>query len=352
MREMKNEMFHSRLFGYNRPDVDHDVSELALQNQNDLNWAENEISNYRIRNEKLKKQIKQMNDLLENLSIPLHLLEYSADKSEILMRLYENYLDQRIADFRMMSDQTEQLYANQVAVIKAEMNINQLTLERALNIIMQKNDDLNQNIEEFSSMAPSGIRLTGSASALEMKELFEFAKTKDVSMPENLLLTDVIPDVSADMHEAAITPEYNPHAETFSSVEANTADGNPIKNPINLNNFWGDFSEIDEFECDTLDASDVHKTKFEQGYPSDTNVEHGYQDGKQEEFGRRLNPAGKYIIGKIAGEDLYDAEGNLIIRKDETITEQIVIEAEKADKLSELIIDMTIPDVPIFSAVK
>jgi hypothetical protein len=48
----------------------------------------------------------------------------------------------------------------------------------------------------------------------------------------------------------------------------------------------------------------------------------------------------KYVIGKIAGEDLYDRNGKLIIGRKSLITSQVVDYADKEGKLPELIINM------------
>ena len=52
----------------------------------------------------------------------------------------------------------------------------------------------------------------------------------------------------------------------------------------------------------------------------------------------------KYIIGKIAGEDLFDRKGNLIIGRNNLITSDKVDYADREGKLSELIISMILPD--------
>ncbi len=52
----------------------------------------------------------------------------------------------------------------------------------------------------------------------------------------------------------------------------------------------------------------------------------------------------RYIVGKVAGEDLRDVQGTLIIAKGEAITAEIVAEAETSGKLPELIINMQLPD--------
>ncbi|OPY55722.1 MAG: hypothetical protein A4E55_02455 [Pelotomaculum sp. PtaU1.Bin035] len=51
----------------------------------------------------------------------------------------------------------------------------------------------------------------------------------------------------------------------------------------------------------------------------------------------------KYVVGKLAGEDLLDNNDQIIISKNELITAAIIDKAEKEGKLAELIIHMVIP---------
>lgn len=51
----------------------------------------------------------------------------------------------------------------------------------------------------------------------------------------------------------------------------------------------------------------------------------------------------QYIVGKVAGEDLYDQEGHLIIAKSKVINRQVVNKAHSEGKLAELIVNMKIP---------
>ncbi|MFA7206940.1 MAG: hypothetical protein WC102_11500, partial [Saccharofermentanales bacterium] len=47
-----------------------------------------------------------------------------------------------------------------------------------------------------------------------------------------------------------------------------------------------------------------------------------------------------FIIGKFAGDNLFDDSGKLIIAKDEVITEEVISKAEEEGKLVDLIVDM------------
>jgi hypothetical protein len=53
----------------------------------------------------------------------------------------------------------------------------------------------------------------------------------------------------------------------------------------------------------------------------------------------------RYIVGKLAGEDLYDVNGRLIVSKGSTITPDMVDLAEKAGRLPDLIVNMKIAGV-------
>lgn len=52
----------------------------------------------------------------------------------------------------------------------------------------------------------------------------------------------------------------------------------------------------------------------------------------------------RYVVGKVAGEDLRDDQGKLIVAKGGTISAETVTEAEACGRLPELIINMQLPD--------
>jgi len=51
----------------------------------------------------------------------------------------------------------------------------------------------------------------------------------------------------------------------------------------------------------------------------------------------------KYIIGKMAGENLVDSNGRIIISKNEIITSDVIAKADREGKLPDLIISMILP---------
>jgi flagellar motor protein MotB len=356
MRELELELFHSRLFGYSKKEVVQAVSDLALQNQTELKRTENEISKFRLKNEKLKKQIEKMNQMLEHSDTPMHLFEFAEEKSEFLSIMYQNYLDQQMEYYASKSDQTMQLFGDKVAAIKEEMKLNQLTLERSLKLILQKNDDIDQNMEEISAKTPGSVPAKTADAIAEEKSESSIASSAEKS--ENQLgwadepteLVEQMPDRSSVIEETEFEPKVGVSldSEDFFLGSSLPSDKS-VKQQPSLADFWGDISTspLEDFE----DSAVMEKESHVFGeYTVRAEGETTLETVGQEVSARKSNPVSRYIIGKIAGEDLYDLEGCLIIRKDEPITEQVVAEADEANKLSELIINMTISDVPTCSA--
>ncbi|ATW23665.1 hypothetical protein DCMF_01620 [Candidatus Formimonas warabiya] len=52
----------------------------------------------------------------------------------------------------------------------------------------------------------------------------------------------------------------------------------------------------------------------------------------------------KYVVGRIAGADLFDRQKQLIIARNGIITSEVVKKAEKEGKLAELIVNMSMPE--------
>lgn len=57
------------------------------------------------------------------------------------------------------------------------------------------------------------------------------------------------------------------------------------------------------------------------------------------------NIRSKYLVGKIVGEDLMDRQGNLLVKKGSTITENLIEIVDKEGKLAELILNMILPEI-------
>jgi hypothetical protein len=134
---------------------------------------------------------------------------------------------------------------------------------------------------------------------------------------------------------------------------------NEIVDASDHNDFWGnldDFSHIDnEFKVKSI-FDDVNLNFDVSDKPGQINkqVEELQSDVvnksfNQEEDNNEIDNVlveqidtikSMYIVGKLAGEDLSDNNGNLIISKSSLITKEVVDRANRAGKLADLIINM------------
>lgn len=124
----------------------------------------------------------------------------------------------------------------------------------------------------------------------------------------------------------------------------------PFDDSVTEKGFWGeDFDDIlfepsgiekeygNDNEIKPLDKKSQHEDA------SDASIEKRNQSSNVID-GEIQNIRRKYIVGKVAGEDLLDREGNFIIKKNEIITIETVQLAEKEGKLANLIVNMKLPE--------
>lgn len=96
---------------------------------------------------------------------------------------------------------------------------------------------------------------------------------------------------------------------------------------------------LKSFIKNKCDSTTCGKLSIKTEYSDKTELKN---DNVKEDINRIRN---KYLIGKVAGKDLVDNKGNIIVSKDSIITEETITRAEKEGKLPELIVNMTITDI-------
>lgn len=136
--------------------------------------------------------------------------------------------------------------------------------------------------------------------------------------------------------------------EAFSSLnDTMTADGLTVEKP---SEYWGDLQPyltnsvsqapaVFHATSEPVDAVPSAAPRKDEANVSAKTASMASQ-GLSEEI---LSIQNRYIVGKAAGENLYAADGSLIISKDQIITGAVVQLAERDGKLPELILHMVIP---------
>ena len=84
---------------------------------------------------------------------------------------------------------------------------------------------------------------------------------------------------------------------------------------------------------------DVHRMK-EEAADEDWMEDADHQVDQMEDVDRMKE---RYIVGKRAGEDVYDSTGHMIVARNTVITREVIRQAEQEGKLVDLIVNMVIP---------
>ena len=110
---------------------------------------------------------------------------------------------------------------------------------------------------------------------------------------------------------------------------------------VRQSEFWGD--SVIENEVQNVNKTQYHvkeSASWEEDFTLSEKDEVVKSPAVSQDINLILN---KYLIGKIAGDDILDREGKFIVSKNSIITSDIVEKAEQEGKLAELIVNMLLP---------
>lgn len=181
-------------------------------------------------------------------------------------------------------------------------------INKAINPITVKKEITSDPRNSFWGMAVNEY-LQSDSIRLEINthELLEYTNKTIGEIPYNSFFDDIS---SKDKHKKSAKKEIKLHEEAAATIE----------NKKNI------ISVMQQMDKDVPDSNLViHK------------IDHIDEDA---EYIRQ-----KYIVGKIAGDDLYDRNGKLIIGRNGRITSQVVNYADREGKLPELIIHMILSNM-------
>ncbi len=168
----------------------------------------------------------------------------------------------------------------------------------------------------------------------------------------------------------AVEMETDRPVDRLVSSEA-TIDARPVhsEHDTELTAFWGDASvllapesgegtptsekpmkpvSITSMECDALSTPAIQPRPDAQPAPTPTPSPEPtlrtVQTAASPAISQQVRAVRqRYVIGKVAGQDLYNNQGGLIIARNHVITADVIDTAEKEGKLPELIVHMQLP---------
>jgi hypothetical protein len=194
--------------------------------------------------------------------------------------------------------------------------------------IVNKNIETEEKINTYKEVEkPKKMEKSDTDKNIEMREGYNIKDTRAVS-DDDVFNTET-PDIFNEQNTNNIKEPETPKAHIETTVD----------------DFWG------EIKTERVDINTEFSNQLEKEFsPNVKTQEYDFQStdmtGTTPVRSNDVNTIrNKYIVGKIAGEALYDNNGSIIINKGETITKDIVNRADNQGKLSDLIINMILPDM-------
>ena len=319
---------------------------------------------------------KQVDSYLENLK-ESHRKQLEALRNKIRARNDENTA--LLDEFESLKLQNE-AYENRKACLMLAQKRLDLVLT-SLNKMAEEESDLilksaKENLARFGKDIGS-MKIEIKNTRENIKELMdnitgifnevEYDEVKTKAVPLNKREFKVLPYVN----KTVISNVVNKPQESFWEMDEEkiTADGaSPIVSPVQprsssaKSSFWDDVEDLGDDKENASVAKVIKKVEVrevvevreaapppvkaeaapvKEGAPATVTPEPVVKSSAVEKEIEHIRH--KYIVGKLAGEDLLDSEGRVIISKNSTITAEVIAKAEMEGKLSELIVNMILP---------
>lgn len=306
---------NSRLFGYNKNEVDLYIGRIAAVYESNIEKQINEIDLIKKEKDQLRLEVDEMSSKLSSLKSN-EVLKLSLDRLETVYRYLKDY-----------EQDDSSVLSSKEYLIKEKLKKNVLEIE---NEIQEIKENIKKELEQINKIIKS--------TNLSLVTTKDSTKHDESEASSKFLNNKMTADGTFPLDEM----------ENLEKIIKPKKDKSPVHNNtiFQLNSFWGKIEkpkEEEEFENYTKPISDEsHNLGLNQ-----LSATHEEQEQKRDSSSHGLKAQidvarYKFILGKIAGDDLFDATGGVIVNKHEEITPRVVEAAQKENKLSELIINMLV----------
>lgn len=310
---------NSRLFGYNKKEVDLYIGRIAAVYESNIEKQIKEIDSIKKEKDQLRREVDQMSSKLASLK-SYEVLKLSLDRLETVYRYLTDY-----------EQDDSSVLASKEYLIKEKLKENVLEIE---NEILEIKESIKKELEQINKIIKS--------TNLSLVTTKDSTKHDESEASSNLLNNKMTADGTFPLNES----------DNLEKIIKPNKDKPPVHNNsiFKLNSFWGKIENPKEDE----ELQENTKPRDDEGHQQAQNqASAAAQEQKEEQEEKRVSDSlglkeqidvarYKFILGKIAGEDLFDATGGVIVNKHEEITPRVVEVAQKEDKLSELIINMLV----------
>ncbi|MDF2558047.1 MAG: hypothetical protein K0R71_1875 [Bacillales bacterium] len=219
----------------------------------------------------------------------------------------------------------------------------QNNFEKQISPLMQQLEDIDQEMKSHDKLLNSLYTKLGRLveqsqenllnPKLEEIELIEHIEDRNIGVSNDSEEFDVINNNSS-METTEKDPKFSKTDSFWGNLEECVVDALQSKQIFGNSEMDFDFKALESKEAQVTAESDdpIESNKL------DTDSPVPKQDHVLIEQIDSIKSM--YIVGKLAGDDLFDQNGNLIISKYSLITKEVVDKANRAGKLAELIVNM------------
>jgi DivIVA domain-containing protein len=279
------------LFGYDRDEVDKYLDELNDTHNDKLKEIKNKIIHFKIENTRIKKEIEELKNQIQEQMKSDEFMSYAQDKAEELIPVMNKHISNQVNHIEEVYKEQEKVFDIKIEEFDRTIKNTQGQLNSLLKAVLAKSESFDETVKTF---------MDEKSSYKEMMNKVNEAKL-GIEKPAS-------PGVNKEIHVAA---EEN-YANNYTKIE-----------------FWDseEEAEIEDYkEIEVAEAEQVEDIKEDTG---SNNIRY------------------RYLIGKIVGLDITDSSNAVIVKQDSLITSEIVEKVEAEGKLAELVINMKMPDMNI-----
>ncbi|MHC1683882.1 MAG: hypothetical protein AB6733_13160 [Clostridiaceae bacterium] len=352
MRQAKNK-FTLTMNGFNIEEVDNYIENLESDQDAKLTDVILRLDEVAQENEALTKKLNDLKSELAQKSQSEELMQYAIKKASEWAELFSQNAAKKAAELERVGKEQEISLNKKIEAYNKALKSSTEKLSFLLSLELEKDNNLFETATDpVDSSTTEGVK---NSDGSIVPNFFDVNIEKEAS-------EEKASDVSLEVDNKEIINQASEEKKEHNATE-------PAEENINVNNvpdeaevvafkesktkgkFDNMFLEITFEEKNALvkgmsSNSDSMETEedVEDEVGAQQNLSENNEDDDNNGDGDIENIRRKYIVGKIAGEDLHDGSGNIIIRKDNIISMETVAAAEREGKLASLIVDMKIPE--------
>jgi hypothetical protein len=329
------------LFGYDKNQVKEYIEELHIVHDKRIEEVRNRVNLVKSENEKLAQEMEKLTEELHTQLKPDEFMEFALGRFHEWKDLVGETARDEAQEINIIMENQRKAFEKKIQEVDDDINVMQNQLDILLKNVLIKNENLSENVKMF----------IGDKLYSEYNTCSAYNQNKEVA------------NLNSDNSVDDTTYEKEISTEKIKSNISEVIEGEAIIEP---RGFWGD--EIEELSEDSAGYSNfesnnsVNDNKINMDnrpvaqdiLPEEDKV---VKDKEQVESMKRSESKAiaseinqirsKYLVGKIAGEDLYDRNNKIIIYKNSVITSEVIEMAEREGKLADLIVNMYLPEMTI-----